>query len=196
MNYKNIFNKLSKISDISCAMNIIFVIGNIRPACWYDCRDLDRKKMNKMLKYLDTFSKYGIKYKFSDETYLKNNKSKHEGPLIYNINILSNKNIKIIENNDLEQTYHTKSFGEILGYTCPLNIMKLTSYHNYSFIRFSFNHEQTDISFITHDLYSFKCLTKNIKNIIVDINKQAEKMNIFLKIINKDFSIILSIEHP
>lgn len=194
MNYKNIFNTLSKISNIQCAINIILVIGNIRPAFWYDCWDLDSKKINKMLKYLDTFSKYGIRYKFDNETYLKNNKSKDEGPLIYNKKILNKKYIKIIENNNIKYIYNNKIFGEILGYSCPVNIFRIKK-TNYSTINFMFEYKIKKNYYTDEQIYGFFCLTKNIKNIILDLNKKAEKMNRFVKKINKDYNIILSINY-
>ena len=189
MNYKNIFNTLTKISDdVRCAINIILVIGNIRPAFWYDCWDLDSKKMNKMLKYLYTFSKYGIKYKFKNETYLKNNKSHDEGPLIYNEKKLNKKYIKIIENNDIKDIYNKKIFGEILGYSCPVDILRINRI-NYSTIDFIFQYKK----YYTFQIYGFFCLTKNIKNIMIDLKKKAEKMDRFVKKINKDYIVELII---
>jgi hypothetical protein len=194
MNYKNIFNKLSKILSINCAINIILVIDKVRPAFWYDCWDLDRIKINKLLKYLDTFSKNGIRYKFDNETYLKKNMSKDEGPLIYNIETLKPKYIKIIETNNIKNLYNNKIFGEILGYSCPINISRIKK-KNYSSIDFIIQYETKQSKYNNKQLYGFFCLTSNIKNIIGNLNKKAEEMNRLLKKINKNYNIILSINY-
>jgi len=193
MNYKSIFNKLSKISNINCAINIILVIGKIRPAFWYDCWDLDKDKMNKLLLYLDTFNKYGIKYKFDNDTYKKSNKSKDEGPLIYNVKMLNKKNIKIIESTDLKKIYSNKLFGEILGYSCPLNVLRIKR-ENYCSIDFYLKFKKNSL-YITKQIYGFYCSSSNIKNIINDINNKALKMNKLIKKINNNYTITLSISY-
>jgi len=99
------------------------VIYGHRPAFWYGCWDLNKKKINLLLHFLDRYKENGIKYKFDDgEKYIENTKVVEEGPLIYNCNILSSELVTVIENNDLANTYHSPIFGKILGYTCPLDI--------------------------------------------------------------------------
>ena len=208
VNYKNIFNNLRKYStDIICVINILFVIDGIRPAFWYDCWDINSNKMNKLLKYLDKFSKNGLKYKFNDgnegrNIIIDNNNQvrehqvrEHEGPLIYNTNKLNKKLIKVIENKNIKNIYHISIFGEILGYNCPLNILKIKNKKKYNVISFNFKYNVSGNQYRMRQLYVFYCLKKNLKNIIKNITKKAHNMSKIVKKINNNNSIILGIEY-
>jgi hypothetical protein len=116
-NNNNIYNIMERIIDIcnspEIGINIWFIINGIRPAYWLDTYTIKRKK--KMEELLDELKKYDfIGYKFLEE-YNKNDLYFPEGPLIYNKKMLNKKDVKLIEKSGLN-FYHTKKFGELLGY--------------------------------------------------------------------------------
>jgi hypothetical protein len=104
-------------------INIWFIINGIRPAYW-----LDSDSHLKMEELLEELKKYEfIGYKFLED--YKKKKSKYgtyfpEGPLIYNKKLLNKKDIDLIEKSGNE-LYHSKKFGELLGYgKCAMNLQK------------------------------------------------------------------------
>ena len=178
----------SKYNIQTCIINILLVIYGIRPAFWYDCWDLNKKKINLLLHFLDRYKENGIKYKFDDgEKYIENTKVVEEGPLIYNCNILSSELVTVIENNDLANTYHSPIFGKILGYTCPLDIYNNKIRKDFIGIQYNIQYNSSRID----NLYGFFCLRYTFKkkyNSIITYRKQLEK---FVRKMNNNYDIIV-----
>ena len=107
-------------------INIWLIINGIRPAYWLDSYAIQSKK--KMDGLLTELKKYDfIGYKFLQE-YEKQDSNYGpyfpEGPLIYNNKLLNKKDIDLIEKSGME-LYHTKKFGQLLGFgKCARNLKK------------------------------------------------------------------------
>jgi len=124
---KNIPYIMERLIDIckspETGINIWLIINGIRPAYWLDSYKIQSKK--KMEELLEELKKYKfIGYKFLQEYEKKESKYGSyfpEGPLIYNKKMLNKKDIALIEKSGME-LYHSKKFGELLGYgKCALN---------------------------------------------------------------------------
>jgi len=107
-------------------INIWLIINGIRPAYWLDSYAIQSKnKMDELLKELKKYEFIG--FKFLQEYEKKESKYGAyflEGPLIYNKKKLNKKDIDLIEKSGFE-LYHTKKFGELLGYgKCARNLRK------------------------------------------------------------------------
>ena len=98
-------------------INIWLIINGIRPAYWLDSYAIQsKKKMDELLKELKKYEFIGFKflqeYEKKDSNY---GPYFPEGPLIFNKKMLNKKDIDLIEKSGME-LYHTKKFGELLGY--------------------------------------------------------------------------------
>lgn len=107
-------------------INIWLIINGIRPAYWLDNSKINsKKKMDELLAELKKYEFIG--YKFLQEyKKLDSNYGPYfpEGPLIYNKKLLNKKYIDLIEKSGME-LYHTKKFGELLGFgKCARNLQK------------------------------------------------------------------------
>ena len=188
---KKVYNTLIKYLENSQAMNITMVIFGIRSAYWYDGWDLNTLKMKKLLKYLDTFKKKRLLYKWGEG----GKEGEREGPLIYNTKIINKNLIHKIENIDIDELYHTPDFGTILGYECPLDIFKIDRKERVV-IDYDLNIEKKRkkgrVEISSTQLYGFYCYKKKI-NVQKIYNKLVE-MDKFVKKINLNFSVKLEIE--
>jgi len=104
-------------------INIWLIINGIRPAYWLDSYEIQsKKKMDELLKELKKYEFIG--FKFLQEYEKKESEYGAyfpEGPLIYNKKMLNKKDIDLIEKSGME-LYHSKKFGELLGYgKCALH---------------------------------------------------------------------------
>ena len=177
--------------DVSiCSINILLVIYGIRQAFWYDCWDLNKKKLFNLLHFLDTLKENGIKYKFDNgDNYIKDDDVVEEGPLIYNTKILKKKLVSIIEKNDLKIIYHYPIFGKILGYTCPLNIYDKKVRKKSITIRYFI--KKNDDTFTS--VYSFICQKYKLKKKINNIIHSGLMMQDFIQNLHSNYKIYLDI---
>ena len=112
--------------SVKTGINIWLIINGIRPAYWLDSYAIQsKKKMDELLTELKKYEFIG--YKFLQEYEKKESKNGAyfpEGPLIFNKKKLNKKDIDLIEKSGIE-LYHTKKFGELLGYgKCARNLQK------------------------------------------------------------------------
>ena len=201
----NIYNELLKYLNIPSTLNILLVIKGLRSAMWIDNnKEFNKKNVDKFTKYLDTLcKKYRIKYKFDDNVSNLKDGDFYEGPLIYNTKKLKKKHINIIEYNDIKDIYHLPLFGEILGYTYPLDIYKINDNNRYKYctIRISIQEIQklknTGILSYknNHYLYGFFCPLNQLNKHFKLNNKIAQNIHTFLKTINTEFNVFLEISY-
>jgi hypothetical protein len=107
-------------------INIWLIINGIRPAYWLDSYAIQsKKKMDVLLKELKKYEFIGFKFlQEYEKKESKNGAYFPEGPLIYNKKMLNKKDIDLIEKSGFE-LYHSKKFGELLGYgKCARNLRK------------------------------------------------------------------------
>ena len=186
---------MEKLIDIckssQTGINIWFIINEIRPAYWLDSYKIQSKK--KMEELLEELKKYKfIGYKFLEEH--KKKKSKYdtyfpEGPLIYNKKLLNKKDIDLIEKSGKE-LYHSKKFGELLGYgKCAMNLQK-KGYGEYS-IQFYINKKIGKRSIFENGLFGLGCNLKSIDtkyyfDLFVKMNKLLEGSKYYITLLYMD----------
>jgi hypothetical protein len=144
-------------------INIWLIINGIRPAYWLDSYAIQsKKKMDKLLAELKKYEFIG--YKFLQEYEKKESKYGAyfpEGPLIFNKKMLNKKDINLIEKSGME-LYHTKKFGQLLGYgKCARNLQK-SGYSNI-FIGFDIHRKiRKNRSIHESDLFGLGCNVKSL----------------------------------
>jgi hypothetical protein len=174
-------------------INIWFIINGIRPAYWLD--SYSHVKMEVLLEELKKYKFIG--YKFLEEH--KKKKSKYgtyfpEGPLIYNNKLLNKKDIDLIEKSGME-LYHSKKFGELLGYgKCAMNLQK-KGYGEYS-IQFYINKKIGKRSIFENGLFGLGCNLKSIDtkyyfDLFVKMNKLLEGSKYYITLLYIDKSALL-----
>ena len=186
-------------------INIWLIINGIRPAYWLDSYKIQSKK--KMDELLEELKKYEfIGYKFLEK--YKKLGSKYgayftEGPLIYNKKMLNKKDIDLIEKSGME-LYHTKKFGQLLGYGRCAKILNKNSVGNL-FIEFNLHRKIYskigERSTLEDGLFGLVCSLKSVDtkyyfDLFVKMNKllQGSKYYISLRYIDKD-SLFSTVKH-
>jgi hypothetical protein len=195
---------MEKLIDIckspETGINIWFIINCIRPAYWLDSYKIQSKK--KMDELLEELKKYEfIGYKFLEEYEKKESKYGAyftEGPLIFNKKMLNKKDIALIEKSGME-LYHTKKFGQLLGYgKCALlfNKNKLGNITIHFII-----HKVGNYSTYQEGLFGLVCSLKSVDtkyyfDLFVKMNKllQGSKYYISLRYIDKN-SLFSTVKH-
>ena len=174
-------------------INIWLIINGIRPAYLLDSYAIQsKKKMDELLAELKKYDFIG--YKFLQEYEKKESKNGAyfpEGPLIYNKKMLNKKDIDLIEKSGIE-LYHTKKFGELLGYgKCAINLQK--SGNRDIFIGFDIHRKiRKNRSIHENDLFGLGCNRKSLDtkyyfDLFVKTNKllQGSKYYISLQYMDK-----------
>jgi hypothetical protein len=144
-------------------INIWLIINGIRPAYWLDSYAIQsKKKMDELLAELKKYEFIG--YKFLQEYEKKESKYGSyfpDGPLIFNKKMLNKKDIDLIEKSGME-LYHTKKFGELLGFgKCARNLQK--SGNGNIFIGFDIHRKiRKNRSIHESDLFGLGCNVKSV----------------------------------
>jgi hypothetical protein len=177
-------------------INIWLIINGIRPAYWLDNSKINsKKKMDELLAELKKYEFIG--YKFLQEYEKKESKYGSyfpEGPLIYNKKLLNKKDIDLIEKSGME-LYHSKKFGELLGYgKCAMNLQK-NGYGEYS-IQFYINKKIGKRSIFENGLFGLGCNLKSIDtkyyfDLFVKMNKLLEGSKYYITLLYMDKSALL-----
>jgi hypothetical protein len=203
-NKKNIPYIMERLIDIckspETGINIWLIINGIRPAYWLDSYAIQsKKKMDELLKELKKYEFIG--YKFLEE-YEKKQDSNYgpyfpEGPLIFNKKLLNKKDINLIEKSGIE-LYHTKKFGELLGYgKCAKELKK----NGLGDIVIHFNiHKVGDNLAKYEQLFGLKCNIKSVDtkyyfDLFVKMNQllKGSKYHISLRYMDKK---AFTVKHP
>jgi len=175
-------------------INIWLIINGIRPAYWLDSYAIQsKKKMDELLAELKKYDFIG--YKFLQEYEKKHDSNDEpyfpEGPLIYNKKMLNKKDIALIEKSGME-LYHSKKFGELLGYgKCARNLQK--SKYGDIFIGFDIHRKiRKNRSIHENDLFGLGCNLKSLDtkyyfDLFVKINAilKGSKYHISLQYMDK-----------
>ena len=158
---------MEKLIDIckspETGINIWLIINGIRPSYWLDSYAIQsKKKMDELLAELKKYDFIG--YKFLQEYEKKESKNGAyfpDGPLIFNKKMLNKKDIDLIEKSGFE-LYHTKKFGELLGFgKCARNLQK--SGNGNIFIGFDIHRKiRKNRSIHENDLFGLGCNLKSL----------------------------------
>lgn len=179
-------------------INIWLIINGIRPAYWLDSYKIQsKKKMEELLKELK-------KYKFIGYKFLQEYEKKHdsndepyfpEGPLIYNKKMLNKKDIDLIEKSGME-LYHTKKFGQLLGFgKCARNLQK--SGYGDIFIGFDIHRKiRKNRSIHENNLFGLRCNLKSLDtkyyfNLFVKINQLLQGSKYYISLRYTDMNRLL-----
>ena len=181
-------------------INIWLIINGIRPAYWLDSYAIQsKKKMDELLKELKKYEFIGFKFlQEYEKTESKYSAYFPEGPLIFNKKLLNKKDIELIEKSGIE-LYHTKKFGQLLGFgKCAKNCPK--NGFGDIFINF-FIHKVGDNLAKYEGLFGLGCNLKSLDtkyyfDLFVKMNKllQGSKYYISLRYIDKD-SLFPTVKH-
>jgi hypothetical protein len=175
-------------------INIWLIINGIRPAYWLDNSKINsKKKMDELLAELKKYEFIG--YKFLQEYEKKESKYGAyfpEGPLIFNKKMLNKKDIQLIEKSGME-LYHTKKFGELLGFgKCARNLQK--SGYGDIFIVFDIHRKiRKNRSIHENHLFGLRCNLKSLDtkyyfDLFVKMNQllKGSKYHISLQYMDKN----------
>ena len=182
-------------------INIWLIINGIRPAYWLDSYAIQsKKKMDELLAELKKYEFIGYKFLQKYEKQDSNDGPYFpEGPLIYNKKILNKKDTELIEKSGTE-LYHTKKFGELLGFgKCARNLQK--SGHGDIFIGFDIHRKiRKNRSIHENDLFGLGCNLKSLDtkyyfDLFVKMNEilQGSKYHISLQYMDKK---AFTVKHP
>jgi hypothetical protein len=178
-------------------INIWLIINGIRPAYWLDSYSIQsKKKMDVLLKELKKYEFIGFKFLQEYEKKHDSNDEPYfpEGPLIFNKKMLNKKDIDLIEKSGME-LYHTKKFGELLGFgKCAMNLQK----NGYGDIFIEFRIHEIGKQSSTHEEFLFGCGcnlksvdTKYYFDLFVKINKLLQGSKYYISLRYTDMNRLL-----